>query len=81
MAQWVKTQYSVHEDVGSNPLHGLRIQCCHELQHRLQMKLRSNVVTSVAQAGSSSSDSTRSMRISICCRYGHKNKNKNKNNF
>ena len=68
-------------------LSGLRIRSCRELWCRSQMWLRSHVALAVAWAGSYSSDSTPSLRTSICRRYGRKSKkkknpkNKNKNNF
>ena len=39
-------------------LSGLRIRCCHELQRRLQMRLRPCVAVAVAVASSCSSDLT-----------------------
>ena len=48
------------------PLGGLRIQLCCELQHRLQMQLRSGVAMAVGWAGSCSSDSTPSLGTSTC---------------
>ena len=49
MAQQVKNPTSIHEDAGSIPawLSGLRIQCCCELQCRLQMRLGSGVAVAV----------------------------------
>ena len=44
VAQGLKTQYSVFEDVGSIPgLGGLKIWCCHKLWYRSQMYLRYSV--------------------------------------
>ena len=37
-------------------LSGLRIWCCCELQHRLQMRLRSSVAVAVVEASSCSSN-------------------------
>ena len=72
MRTWVRSLASLSE---------LRIQCCHELWCRSQMRLRSGVVVAVAVAGSYSSHSTPSLGTSICCGCGSKrpeNKNKNK---
>ena len=59
-------------------LSGLKDLHCRELQHRLQMWLRSGVALAVAQAGSCSSDLTPSLGISIYLRYGPKTKKKKK---
>ena len=55
----------------------LRIWHCCELQHRLQMQLRSSVTMALARAGSYSSNSTPSLGISICHRCGLKKRKKN----
>ena len=68
----VKTQVQSLASLG-----GLRIQHCHELQHKLQMQLSSGVAVAVMWAGSYSSDLTSSLGTSICCMCGHK-KNKTK---
>ena len=51
-------------------LRGLRIRCCHKLQCRLQMQLRSGVAVAVAQAGGCSFDSTPGLGNSRCRRCG-----------
>ena len=45
MAQWIKVLTSTHEDVDSIPglSQWVRIQYCHKLCHRLQMRLGSGV--------------------------------------
>ena len=53
-------------------LNGLRIWRCRELWYRSQMRPRSGIAVAVTVAGRSSSNSTRSLGTSICCRYGHK---------
>ena len=53
-------------------LSGLRIQSCHELWCRLQMRLRSDVAVALVQAGGYNSDSTPSLGTSICRRCGPK---------
>ena len=53
-------------------LSGLRIQCCHELWYRSQIRLGSGVSVAVVQAGSCSSDSTPSLGTSICHRCSTK---------
>ena len=53
-------------------LRGLRIQCCHKLQHRSQTWLRTGVTVSVAEAGSHSSDSVPSLGTSIWHGYNPK---------
>ena len=55
---------SNHEDESLIP--GPRIQCCHELQSRLQMQLRSGVAAAVAWASGYKSDQTPSLGTSIC---------------
>ena len=57
-------------------LSGLRIWHCRELWYKLQMQLRSGITVAVAQAGSYSSDSTPSLRTSICHRRGPKKRQK-----
>ena len=60
----------------------LRIQHCHELQCRLQMRLRSGIAMAVLQAGSCSSDLTPSLGTSIylrCDPRENKQTNKKKN--
>uniref|UniRef100_A0A480F2L0 Uncharacterized protein n=1 Tax=Sus scrofa TaxID=9823 RepID=A0A480F2L0_PIG len=64
------TQHSAHEVTGSIP--ELRIQHCHKLQHRPQMRLGSSVF--VAWACSWSSDLISSLATSMCHRCGHKKK-------
>ena len=60
-------------------LSGFRIQRGHELWRGSQMQLGSGVAVAVVEAGSCSSDSTPSLRISMCWWYGpKKTKNKNK---
>ena len=49
-------------------LSGLRIQCCSELWCRLQMKVRSGLAVTLAQACVNSSDQTPSLGISLICR-------------
>ena len=49
-----------------------------ELWCRFQMWLRSCVAESVAQTGSCSSDSTPSLRTSICCKFSPKKQKKEK---
>ena len=61
-------------------LRGFRIQCCHDLQYRLQMQLRSCVVA-VAEAGHCGSDSIPSLETSICHKCGPKKTKKNLNYF
>ena len=58
-------------------LSGLRIWCCHELQHRLQTWLRSGMAVAVAQAGSCSYHLTLGPGTSICHRYSCKKTIKN----
>ena len=60
---------SIPEDAGSIPCLN---QCGHELWCRLQMQLESCVAMAVAEAGSGSSNSTPSLRTSICHRCGPK---------
>ena len=51
MVQRVKKPTSIHEDAGLIPgltqLSGLRIQCCHELWYRLQMRLGSCIAVAM----------------------------------
>ena len=56
MAQWVKNPTSIREHAGSALalLSRLRIWCCHNLQHRLQIRLGSGIA--VAAASTCSSD-------------------------
>ena len=79
MAQRVMNPTSIHEDAGSilASLSGLRSQSCRELWYRSQMWLGSCIAVAVAQAGSNSSYSTRSLGTSMCCRCDHKKKKKN----
>ena len=60
MAQWVKNPTSIYEDAGLLlvSLSGLRIQHCHKLRHRSQMRLGSDVAVAVVKAGGYSSDLT-----------------------
>ena len=53
---------------------GLRIQNCHKLQHRSQMRFRPSVAMDVMLAGSFSSVSSPSLATSVCCRCGPKKK-------
>ena len=74
---------SIQEDAGLilTLFSGLRIQHCRELWRRSQMWLRSRVAVAGVQAGSDSSNSTPSLRTSICRRWGpkkHKKKKKKK---
>ena len=46
-------------------LSGLRTWCCHELQYRLQTRLRSGVAVAVEQTGSYSSELTPNLEMSI----------------
>ena len=48
MAQQIKNLTCIHEDVGLIPglSSGLRIWCCHKLQHRLQVRLGSSIAMS-----------------------------------
>ena len=55
-------------------LSGLRIWHCLELWGRLQTQLRSYIAVAVAEAGSSSSNSTPSLGTSICRGFGPKKK-------
>ena len=72
VVQGVKNLTNIHEDMDLIPglAQWLRIQ------HRLQTWLGSGKALAVAvpQAGSYSSDLTRSLGTSICCRCGPKNK-------
>ena len=54
-------------------LSGLRIQRCHELWRRLQMRLGSCIAVAVAWATSCSSDETSSLGTSICHESGPSN--------
>ena len=65
-----------HEVAGSIPglAQWLRIQRCHELWCRSQMRLNSHVVVAVAWAGICSSDSTPTLGTSTCHGYGSKKK-------
>ena len=67
---------SIHEDMGSilASLRGSGIWCCHELWCRSQMWFRSGVAVAMVQADSYSSDSTPSLRTSMC--RGKQNNNK-----
>jgi len=66
-AGWEPDMVSVRMQVWSPAsFSGLRVWRCHKLWCRLQMQLRSNVATAVAQAYSCSSDSTTSLGTSIC---------------
>ena len=56
----------------------LRIWHCRELRYRLQTWLRSLIAVAVVQAGSRSSDSTPSLRTSICHRCSPKKQKKEK---
>ena len=58
----------------------LRIWCCCELWCTLQKQLRSGNAVAVMLAINCSSDSTPSLRTSICCRCGPKKQNNNNNN-
>jgi len=62
----LRAQQSLREDAGSIPasLSSLRIQCCHKLPRRSQMRLGSLVA--VMQASSCSSNSVPSLGSSIC---------------
>ena len=60
-------------------LSGLRIRCCHELWHRLQMRLGSRVSVAVVQVPCYSSDLIPSLRTSIYHRCGPKKTKKQKN--
>ena len=53
-------------------LSGLRIWHCHKLWYRSQTRLRSHIAVALAQAGSYSSNSTPSLRTSICSWCGPK---------
>ena len=74
MAQCVKNlTVSVRMRIQSlDLLSGLRIQCCHKLQPRLQTWLGSCIAVAVVRAYSCSSSSTPSPRTSLCCRGGCK---------
>ena len=78
MAQRVKNQISIHEEVGSVPglIQRLGILLYPKLQSRLHMWLRSSVAVSVAS--SCSSDSTLCLGTSSCCRCSTKKKRKKK---
>ena len=49
VAWWVRNLNSIREDSGLTPglVCGLRIQCCHRLRHRVQLKLRSGYISNV----------------------------------
>ena len=68
----------IHEDEVRSlaSLSGLRIRHCCELWCRSQTKLRSYVAVAVAVVSSCSSNSTPTLRKSICCRYSPKKQNK-----
>ena len=80
MAQLLTNQTRINEVAGSIPglAQGLRIQRCHELWCRSQVRLRSGVAIAVTWAGSCCSDSTPSLGTSICCTCGPKKKRKKK---
>ena len=59
-------------------LSGSGIQRCLELWCRSKTRLGCRVAVAVVQVGSCGSDSTPSLRISICCRYGPKKQRKKK---
>ena len=61
-------------------LSGLKIWCCHELQCRSQMRLRSRFAVAVAKASSCSSDLTPSLGAFICLRYSPEKTKKTKTN-
>ena len=72
MKMWVQSLAS---------LSGLGIQCCHELWCRLQTQLEPRIAVAVSQTGCCSSESTPSLRTSVCRRYGLKKaKEKEKGN-
>ena len=60
------------------PLSELRIQRCHKLQCRSQLRLESGIAVAVAEASNCSSHSTPSPGISICHGCSHKKDNNNK---
>ena len=66
MAQQLVNPTSIHE------VSGLRIQHCHELWCRLQMRLGSRVAVVLMQAEGYSSDWTPSLGTSLCHRCGPK---------
>ena len=83
VVQWLTNPTSIHEDTGSIPvLSRLRIRHCCELWCRSQTWLGFRVAVAVVWAGSCSSNSTPSLRTSICHGCGPKNpkdeKRKNK---
>ena len=59
-------------------LGGLRIQCCHKLQCRSQMQIRSGVAAAVVLGSSYSSDSTPSLGTVMCCGCDPKRQKKKK---
>ena len=78
MTQRVKNPTSIHEDADLIPglARGLRILCCHRLQHRSQMQHGSGIAVAVGVGCSCSSNLIPGPRTSICCRHGHKKKKK-----
>ena len=76
VAQWLTSPTRNDEVAGSIPglAQWLRIQRCHELWCRSQMRLNSHVVVAVAWAGICSSDSTPTLGTSTCHGYGSKKK-------
>ena len=79
VAQWLTSHNIMRTWVQSlTLLSGLRIWHCCELQHRLQMRLRSHIAAAVAVASSCNSCLTPGLGTSICQGYGPKRKKERK---
>ena len=82
MAQQLMNPTSIHKDVAQflALLSGLRIQHCHELWCRSQMRVRFYAAVALAQAGSYSSDWTPGLGTPICHGCGPKKTKRQKKN-